>query len=104
MNPFFRPNAARNTGLTAAVNDATVTATAERASISGGSVLMICAGVQPIFVTFGGSGVVADGTTGIYLPANAVVYLGVPNGATHLSYVRAGGTDSSISLIPGDMT
>lgn len=99
----FRPKSTPGTGLTAATNDSTVSSSSERASIVGGSVLMVVVGAEPIFVTFGGAAVVADATTGLRLPANTVTYFMVPDGATHLAYIRAGASDSAISLIPGDL-
>jgi hypothetical protein len=100
MNQPFRPNANMTSGLTAAVN-AAVGAASARSSIVGGSSLLVTVGAEPIHITFGGAAVVADATTGLRLPGNTVRVLGIPNGATHLAYIRET-ADSRISLIPGE--
>lgn len=88
-------------GLTAATN-AAVTATA--AGIAIGGTVMIAVGIVaafPIYIMFGKEGVAATLTasTGFRLPAGFVGRISAPMGATHLYHLRAGASDSDISVM-----
>lgn len=88
-------------GLTTAIN-AAVTATA--AGIAVGGTVMISVGIVaafPIYIMFGREGLAATltSTTGFKLPAGFVGRISAPMGATHLYHLRAGASDSDISIL-----
>jgi hypothetical protein len=92
-------------GLTTATN-ATVGATAAGIVIPGNTV-MISVGILaafPIYIMFGKEGVASTltSTTGFKLPAGFVGRISAPMGSTHLYHLRAGASDSDISVLGCD--
>lgn len=95
----FRPRADA-AGTMTAVND-TVTSSSKTSAISG-AVLVISVGAEPIHIRFGKLSDTVTTSNGLRLPANGLLRLSVPSGSTNLHYIRAGASDSTISLQSGD--
>lgn len=86
-------------GVTTAIN-ATV-ATGSGAIAITSTTIIVANGAQPIHIRFGKELDTVTTSNGLWLPANTLLRLSVPGGgATHLHHIRAGGTDSTISVQP----
>ena len=64
-------------------------------------VLLKCL-TQPGYVRFGGSAVTVSATNGYYMAVGDELRIQTSKGATHIAYIRSGGTDGTLSMMPGN--
>ena len=100
MNNNFRPNGDPTWGQTSATNVTAVTGTNQKTKVTG-SAVFVSVYAQPIFIGWGQESEAVTSATGIYLPAGFTGVFQCPQKAPNLHYIRAAGSDGSISLIFG---
>lgn len=82
--------------------NATAASTAAELKLPSGVFFLITAGAEAIYIKFGKSGMTAVTTSnGFRIGPNATIPFSRPERATHISHIRAGSTDSDISVQGG---
>lgn len=100
MTNNFRPNGDATWGQTSATNVAAVTGTNQKTKVTG-SAVFISVYAQPIFIGWGQESESVTATTGIYLAAGFTGVFVCPMKAPFFHYLRASGSDGSVSFMFG---
>lgn len=94
----IRPISDANGGLTTATN-ATAGAASAKIAVLGQEVIISVGAAAPLNFRFGGENNTVTTANGLMIPANGVIRISVPGGATHLHHIRSGAVDTTISVL-----
>lgn len=95
----FRPSP--TVSLAATTTTANVRVNADKPSGQDRHVRVYNSGDSTVFLAFGGSTVIASTTTGYPMPPGVMEIVSLPDGATHVAGITAGGSDT-VYLTPGE--